>query len=144
MHVSALVVCDAVTQREGLLNLLGGGVTYLSRASYPAPLMADIAVLVNHQQSDKHIKLTLTLRKDGSPEVLTETEFEGELAETNLDPSVYGAAAFAIEARSIALPSAGNYTLTAELQDGQGLTTNFTAVEAPFPVGVDHEQQPAT
>lgn len=45
MRVDA-VLCDAMTVREGLLSVLGGGITKLIRGAYPAPLLADLAAWI--------------------------------------------------------------------------------------------------
>jgi len=36
--------CDAVSVREGLLHILGGGVTKVMHPEYPAPLLTSFAV----------------------------------------------------------------------------------------------------
>lgn len=38
MRVDTCLLCDAVTVREGLLHILGGGITQIIRPEYPAPL----------------------------------------------------------------------------------------------------------
>ncbi len=51
MDIEALA-CDAVTVREGLLHILGGGVGALWRDSYPAPLNVDLALLLTLHPSE--------------------------------------------------------------------------------------------
>jgi hypothetical protein len=131
VHVSALIVADAVSVREGLLHVLGGGISYVQRGSYPAPLLADIGILVSHRASARNFHINVALRKDGSPEVLSEIEVDGEAADTpDVDANVYGTIPLQIDARSIAIPGPGNYTLSVTLRGGKGLTTHFTAIEA--------------
>jgi hypothetical protein len=40
------ILCDAVTVRERLMHLLGGGVTKMMPTAYPAPFAADLALLI--------------------------------------------------------------------------------------------------
>lgn len=131
MHISTLVLCDAVSTREGLLHVLGGGITYIQRPSYPAPLLSDLGVVVSHRGS-AILDLVVTLRKDGDSQTLAEIKFEGQ---SELDPQArpnsYAATPLPIDARGLAIPSAGNYTFTASLKGGKGMTVNFTAVEDP-------------
>ncbi len=44
MRITCVLLCDAVTAREGLLHVLGGGVTRLTRAEFPAPMQVDLAL----------------------------------------------------------------------------------------------------
>lgn len=141
MHVSALVIADAVSIRENLLHVLGAGVSLLQRESYPAPLLADVGLVVNHKTSTRHLSVKLTLRRDGKPEALTEIQIEGDIS-MFADQRGYASTPFAIEARSIAIPEPGDYTLTATLDGGRGLTTNFSAtgilsLKAPEATDVD-------
>ena len=41
------MLCDAATVREGLLHILGGGITRLNRPSFPAPLGAALALQIS-------------------------------------------------------------------------------------------------
>ena len=45
MPVSAALLCDAATVREGLLHVLGAGITRLWRAELPAPLAVMLAIV---------------------------------------------------------------------------------------------------
>lgn len=46
MKASLFVMCDRATVREGLLHILGAGVSRLGRPSLPAPMGVDLAVLL--------------------------------------------------------------------------------------------------
>lgn len=46
MRIDCVLLCDAVTVREGLLHILGGGVTRVHRPAYPAPLGACLAIRI--------------------------------------------------------------------------------------------------
>src|SRR5271170_3018851 len=46
MRVDTALLCDAVTVREGLLHILGGGITHGTRDEFPAPLGVQLALRV--------------------------------------------------------------------------------------------------
>lgn len=52
MKIDALIVSDAATVREGLLHILGGGVTRLWRDSLPAPLNIQLALAIELDEAD--------------------------------------------------------------------------------------------
>lgn len=69
MRVDTALLCDWVTVREGLLNILGGGITRLWRDEYPAPLGAALALrVVLHPTETKteHEFQLLLLGEDGA------------------------------------------------------------------------------
>lgn len=55
MEIQAVIVCDAATVREGLLHILGGGITRMWRPTLPAPFGAAVALLVDLSQADAEI-----------------------------------------------------------------------------------------
>lgn len=46
------ILCDAATVREGLLHILGGGITRLFRDNYPAPFTGGLAVVIHPHHSE--------------------------------------------------------------------------------------------
>lgn len=46
MRIDTALLCDAVTVREDLLHILGGGITRINRTQFPAPLAAALALRV--------------------------------------------------------------------------------------------------
>lgn len=68
MRIDCALLCDAVTVREGLLHVLGGGVTRVNRAAYPAPLGTALAVRVMIHPTETagdHSLQVLLLAEDG-------------------------------------------------------------------------------
>ena len=87
MRVDCALLCDAATVREGLLHILGGGVTRATRASFPAPLGLTLAVriLVHPTEADRSHQLQIRLQgEDGQRVAELTAEFSvneaGELA----------------------------------------------------------------
>jgi hypothetical protein len=52
MKIDALIVCDAATVREGLLHILGGGLTRLWRDVLPGPLNVQLALAIEFDEAD--------------------------------------------------------------------------------------------
>ncbi len=44
MRLESAIICDAATVREGLVHILGGGVSVLSRAQFPATMGVSVAI----------------------------------------------------------------------------------------------------
>lgn len=65
MELEAML-CDAATVREGLLHLLGAGITQLNREAYPAPMGVQLALLLHAKQEEmgKNHRLTVVLWGD--------------------------------------------------------------------------------
>ena len=47
MELKAAIICDAASVREGLLHVLGGGITRIWRQDLPAALGVALAVIVD-------------------------------------------------------------------------------------------------
>jgi hypothetical protein len=52
MEIHAVLLCDSATVREGLLHVLGGGITRVWRPALPAPLGVALATLVAMQPEE--------------------------------------------------------------------------------------------
>jgi hypothetical protein len=68
MRLDCALLCDAATVREGLLHILGGGVTRVNRPLFPAPLGIVLAVRVMihpTETASEHAMQVLLLAADG-------------------------------------------------------------------------------
>ena len=125
MRVSSALVCDAATVREGLLHILGGGITRLWREELPAPLGVTIALMiaVDHAELGTPIDVRLVLTGPDDATVLEvrgtmETAGRLEKGETQLAPMVLPVAPVQTEAYG---RYAGEITLNGEVQT-EGVT----------------------
>lgn len=78
MRIDCALLCDAATVREGLLHVLGGGITRANRPGYPAPLGLTLAlrILVHPTEADREHKLLVRLQgADGERIADFEVEF---------------------------------------------------------------------
>lgn len=79
MRIDTALLCDAATVREGLLHVLGGGVTRIHRPGYPAPLAplsVALRILVHPTETDRKHDLEVRLQgEDGQQLAKFEVEF---------------------------------------------------------------------
>jgi hypothetical protein len=52
MKITDAILCDFATVCEGLLHVLGGGITVISRDTYPSPLDLSLALLIEAELND--------------------------------------------------------------------------------------------
>ena len=79
MRIAAAILCDAATVREGLLHLLGGGVTRIWRPEIPAALGVDLAVVVTMSQDEHDVAHAIRAIVYG-PDMEALLEVGGEVA----------------------------------------------------------------
>jgi hypothetical protein len=68
MRIDCALLCDAATVREGLLHILGGGITRANRPEFPAPLMMVLAMRIMVHPTEaatEHQCRVLLLNADG-------------------------------------------------------------------------------
>lgn len=130
MQITTLTLCDAASVREGLLNVIGGGITALGRPSFPAPLSCDIGIYISHRANQAPGDLTVTLRLSGSKEPVAEIVAKKSKFPDGFE-KMTGAAGtpLALNARDLGLPRAGDYVLQVTVEGGRGLSYNFTVNE---------------
>lgn len=84
MDIDTCLLCDAATVREGLLHILGGGITTVVRPEFPAPLGLQMAlrVLAHSTELDRSHTLEVLLQDEDGGRV---TQFNVETAQ--IDPA---------------------------------------------------------
>jgi hypothetical protein len=113
MRIDCLLLCDAATVRDGLLFLLGGGITQISRPEYPAALSADLALalaLTGEEAVREHL-LEARLRHVSSDEEIGRVELSFQ-ANAPAGPDRPTSVCFALPLRPVSLPLPGEYELT--------------------------------
>jgi hypothetical protein len=81
MRVDTALLCDAATVREGLLNILGGGITRIVQPEYPADLAVTLAlrIMVHPTEMDHPHQLQIIVQgEDG--EKVTEVKAQVQVA----------------------------------------------------------------
>jgi hypothetical protein len=88
MRIDCALLCDAVTVREGLFHILGGGVTRVYRPVYPSQLGVGIAlrIMVHPTEADAAHEMALVLvEEDGREIVRLEIGFQAPPADQRGD-----------------------------------------------------------
>jgi len=113
VKVDVALLCDAVSVRDGLLYVLGGGITRITRPSWPAPLGVDLALRISAHRSEdgtthtmnifvqdvdgrRHAELTVHFTPQGAAGLLPGEEIQLPLP---------------LDLRQIALPGPGEYSI---------------------------------
>jgi uncharacterized protein DUF6941 len=89
VKVDSALLCDAATVREGLLHILGGGITRAGRSQFPAPIGLTLAlrVLIHPTEADRPHTLEAKLQaEDGQFIGGFEVEFSSEIEPSSLEP----------------------------------------------------------
>lgn len=116
MRVDCALLCDHVTVREGLLHILGGGVTRITRGEYPAPLGVALAlrVMVHPTEADAEHKMEARLLAEDGEEVgRVEIQFQVGRDEESEAPSRPGeelSAAFPLPFQQVVINAPGAYS----------------------------------
>jgi hypothetical protein len=135
MRVDAAMVCDAASVREGLLFVLGGGVTRVWRPEYPAPLNVSVALIVTlHPTEADHphaIRLALQT-EDGQ----TVAEAQGQFGVqpevlTQLQPGEEVAIPIALPFNGVALAAEGSYSFELLIDGNHQQSLPFRAAGSP-------------
>jgi hypothetical protein len=80
MDVDTCMLCDAATVREGLLHILGGGITQTVRPEFPSPLGISLAlrVLAHPTETAHPHKLEVILQDEDGERIV---KFQLQIAE---------------------------------------------------------------
>jgi hypothetical protein len=78
VRVDCALICDYATVREGLLHILGGGITRIHRPLYPAPLGISLAlrIMVHPTEATREHEVQVLLSdEDGNRVAQLEAKF---------------------------------------------------------------------
>jgi hypothetical protein len=132
MNVDA-ILCDAATVREGLLNVLGAGITRLWRDQFPAVMGTQLALLIHssaREMNSQH-KLMITITHESQQRV---AEFGVDFA---IGPTPGALPDEVITVPMVAtlqqqvLPSEGAYTIEISVDGETVRSTTFYATPSP-------------
>jgi hypothetical protein len=114
MRVNCALLCDAVTIREGLLHILGGGVTSVSQPEYPSGLQIMVALRISLSPDEvvKPHSFTLSLKdKTGETLIASGQIKAAESAEKTIDPDLGGSLALPFSLSEVQIPRPGTYSI---------------------------------
>jgi hypothetical protein len=118
MKAPIAVLCDAVSVREGLLHILGAGVTKVGRPSVPTPFGVNLALLLAFDQDElgpHRISITMT---DANGAELGSIAGEIEANTTSVqDSELPLLAPLAVPLDAVPLPEWGVYQVEVRVDD---------------------------
>lgn len=135
MKIDTCLLCDAATVREGLLHILGGGITEVTRPSYPASLSMSMAfrIFVHPTELGAPHRIDVLLNDEDGGRV---TNFNVDVGvpdnaqdvPTGVEPEILFAWDFPGRPQ---LPRAGKYSFEVLIDNTHHLSVPFTAVTPP-------------
>lgn len=138
MQIDSALLCDAATVREGLLHVLGGGITRAGREAFPAPLGLTLAlrILVHPTEADRQHQLVVRLQgEDGQESARVDIEF-GVANSGTLQPGELASLPLPIPMPpQVQLPGPGRYSLELLIDGIHQVSVPFIAHEVEAPPG---------
>jgi hypothetical protein len=135
VRVDCALLCDAVTVREGLLHILGGGITRLGRPTYPAPMAVSLAlrILLHPSEAGQQHKVRLEIvTQDGEQVGQVDAAFQAERPAAGvLEPGEELAVAIPIPLGFFALPKPGSYVINILLNGMHQVSLPIRASDQP-------------
>jgi hypothetical protein len=129
VKVTTGILCDFASVREGLLFVVGGGITRVRRAQYPAPFGCSVALLVEVHQMELARPHELELRvvgPDGENVANIKGGFQAS-GPTDLDIGESLPIPVVIDLRGAELPKPGRYSVETSIDGSHQLTLSFRA-----------------
>jgi hypothetical protein len=132
-RVASALLCDAATVREGLLHILGGGITRLHRSEFPAPMQVTLVaqvVLTPTEIQFAHDVVATIQTEDGDVVVQMNGHLEAGEPNPLLEPGESVILPFVINLHGVVVPSAGGYSIELSVDDVHQTSLTFRAVAA--------------
>ena len=137
MRIDTALLCDAVTVREGLLHILGGGINRINRPQYPAPLGAALAlrILLHRTELDRQHTLEVVLAgEDGQMIAKVEAPFAvPREAVVDLRPTEEVIVNVPIGLQGLLVPREGAYAFDLLIDNTHAASIPFHAVIQALP-----------
>jgi hypothetical protein len=130
---ASALLCDAATVREGLLHILGGGITRLHRPEFPAPMQVTFVaqvVLTPSEIAFAHDVTAVIQTEDG--EVVVQANGHLEAGEPNplLEPGESVILPLVINLANVVVPRHGGYSIEISVDEVHQTSITFRAVQA--------------
>lgn len=135
MRVDCALLCDAATVREGLLHVLGGGITRVNRPAYPAPLDTMLAVRVMARPTELGKPHTLELLlNDDDGKMLAKVDLRfGVMDPSLIPPGEEASIPMPLRFPGVMLPKAGTYVYELRIDGNHQVSVPFQAVTVALP-----------
>jgi hypothetical protein len=132
VKITTGILCDFASVREGLLFVVGGGITRVRRSQYPAAFGCSVALLVELHQMELTRPHELELRLlglDGENIANIKAGFQATGEGLDLDIGENLPIPVVLDLRNAALPKPGRYNIEASIDGSHQLTLSFRATQ---------------
>jgi hypothetical protein len=135
MEVTCALLCDAATVREGLLHVLGGGITRVNRVEYPAALGLTLALEFDFfpAEVDQQFELTIAVDTNGGDR-LAEASFTFAVPTgDNMFAGEHYHVPLSVPLAQVVLPTVGAYWVEVFVDGTHRKRIEFWATLVPAP-----------
>ena len=127
-------LCDAANVREGLLSILGAGISSISRSAFPAQLECVVAIQFELSGASPDDKIALrVVVTGGNGEQVDVPEFETTLNRVPIEqdsPTSSATFPFVLNAAALSVPAVGSYRMALFVNDQELSALRFDALLA--------------
>ena len=111
--MTTTLLCDAATVREGLLHVLGGGISAMGRTEYPSTMQASLAVIVHLHPTEittPHVLRVLVQNADGGDVAHIDVTIDATQLQADF-PTRDIVQPIVIPLQNVTLPAPGDYSV---------------------------------
>lgn len=133
MRVDFALICDAVSVRDNLLHILGGGITRIWASEFPAPMRASLAtrIMLDPDEAAERHKLRVVIQDDQGTRIGSfDAEF-GVGVPDALAPGEEVQVPLGFPLNPVRLPREGGYSLELLLDETHQASVVFRAAARP-------------
>lgn len=131
MRIDAFL-CDSATVREGLLHVLGGGITRLWRERYPADFNVTLAMMIALSPAeagvDHVIQVTVT-GADGEPIAQLDGQFSSQASDDKI-PGESIHVPLVLPLQRVPIPKEGQYAINVLIDNQEKVALSVAATRA--------------
>jgi hypothetical protein len=134
MKATAVILADHATVREGLLHVLGGGITRVIRDPLPAPLGVMLALMLqpdSHEDLQKPHDVEVTIRNEGTQVGTPVAKAVMTLRIGAPGPGPLPPVVLAVPLQSVPITATGVHRITVSLDGEQAGVVEFEVMKAP-------------
>jgi hypothetical protein len=137
VRVDTALLCDAVTVRENLLHILGGGISRINRLQFPGPLGAALAmrIMLHRTEVGRPHKIEVILAgEDGEMIAKVEADFQvPPEGLAGLKPNEEVTVNVPLSLQGLLVPREGAYAFDVLIDGTHAASVPFHAVAGPLP-----------
>lgn len=112
MRADLGVLCDYATVREGLLTVVGAGISILNRPAYPSPFGGMLALLLNLDPESRGTEHSVTVKLRRDREVIADVTGTFTVGPPSGETGHPPRAPLVADLRQLIIPEAGEYEIT--------------------------------